>query len=789
MRKLLHVVTLLSLLTTSTVTAMADSRITAVLNPAWRFQVGDPQPEPIAVNYDASKWELVSLPHSQLLFQTDLTGYARQGRNVGWYRREFQVPPVWLGKRLFIEFQGAMQATTLWVNGSEIGSYAVSGYDSFHFDITPHTKGGRNVLAVKVDNRPSRELPPDGVQADFILFGGLCRDVFLHVTDTLHLTFAWEAREAGVRLTTPRISEKEAVLAAESTVRNDGAKPRKCSLITELREKGGTVLAAMLQEQEIPAGADFTFKQTSPPIARPHLWSPDDPYLYQVHTVLHESGSEIDHVQTAFGFRWVRFDKTNGFLLNGKHLKLVGANRHQTWPFIGNAVPNGLHRRDAEQLKAMGVNWVRLSHYPQDPDFLNALDELGLMAVAEPPTWMEAGGPVWMSNLEKSFRSMIRRDRNHPCIILWAPCINHQRADPALVRAAIEEDPTRDRGQDTVPLPMSFVRRDVPGGGALSIEHTGHKFPAARGARQMSYRVVENHKARVETNVNREYEQAQRHWEQLNAAYQKTDNAGLAVWCMYDYNTFHNTTEPGMVWHGVCDLFRIPKYSYYWHQSELTTTPMAYLVHIDDTHAAVFSNCERITLWQDEGSGYKKLTTRKPETSYPTEKGEVIQYALHHPPFLFSISPGTLALKAEGLVGSAVKATADWRKPGAPAALSLEADRPVITADGADLSRIIVTAVDTNNVPVDTGDLPVTFAAEGEGQLIGENPVNLRAGKMIILAQSGFIPGKIAIKASAPGLTPASVMVETKPVGPDIDMPKVLPSAHPAQNPIRGVAR
>ncbi len=256
---------------------------------------------------------------------------------------------------------------------------------------------------------------------------------------------------------------------------------------------------------------------------------------------------------------------------------------------------------------------------------------------------------------------------------------------------------------------------------------------------------------------------------------------------MYDYNTFHNTTEPGMVWHGVCDLFRIPKYSYYWHQSELTTAPVAYIVHIDNTHAAVFSNCERVTLWQDEGAGYRKLSTRKPEKSYTTPEGQVIPYALHHPPFLFDISPLATALKAEGLIGGAIKATAEWKRPGKAAALVLEADRPSITADGADLSRIIVTAVDTNNVPVDTCALPVTFTAEGEGQLIGENPTKLRAGKMIILAQSAFVPGKITIKAAAPGLSPASVTVETEPVGPDVDMPKNLPSSHPTQSRIGGV--
>jgi beta-galactosidase len=242
--------------------------------------------------------------------------------------------------------------------------------------------------------------------------------------------------------------------------------------------------------------------------------------------------------------------------------------------------------------------------------------------------------------------------------------------------------------------------------------------------------------------VNREYELAQHHWEQVNAAYLKPDNAGLAVWCMYDFNTLHFQYEPGIGWFGVADLFRIPKYSYYWYQSELTSKPMAYVMHIDATHAGIFSNCEQIRLWEDRGKGYQSSMTQKPDTSFISSTGKPINYALHHPPFTFTVSAGAKALKAEGLIGGKVQTVFEWKQPGIPTALKLEADRPTITADGSDLSRIIVSLVDTNGTVVE-GNLPVSFKLEGIGQLIGENPVRLRAGKMIILVQSGFIPGEL----------------------------------------------
>jgi beta-galactosidase len=787
----------LLLLTITSAQAALQSRVSLNLAPAWRFHLGQQVGQPWLTNYDDRSWDIISLPHSQELFSPGLSGFPERGRESGWYRRLIHVHPEWLARKVFLEFQGSMQTTEMWVNGRRVGEYAVSGFDSFHFDITPFLRAGDNLLAVKVDNQRSADIPPDGHTADYILFGGLYRDVMLHVTDTVHLTFPWEARQAGVRLTLPKVSEEAATIRAESTVRNESQRACHCSLITEVRDRDHHPVTTMLQEHDIAPGTAYTFLQESEPIPQPHLWSPDDPYLYQVRTIVREGDRELDRVETPFGFRWVSFDKEKGFFPNGKHLKLVGANRHQTWPFIGNAVPAGLQRRDAEQLKAMGVNWVRLSHYPQDPHFLDALDEFGIMALAEPPTWMDRGNEKWMVNLEASFRSMIRRDRNHPCIILWATCINHHPAEPALVRAAKEEDPTRERGQDTVPIPMAFTPLLIPGHGALVTEHTGHTFPAQRGARTMVFRPRNAGRGIVETNINREFEQARRHWRQLNAAYLQQDNAGLAVWCMYDYNTFHNMNEPGIVWHGVCDLFRIPKYSFFWHQSELTTAPMEYIVRVDATRAAVFSNCEQVRFWQgsevqspasetqNPGTGakisYSEVATQKPDSGFVGPDGSPISYALRHPPFTFTIPASATRLKAEGLIGGVVRATYEWKQFGEPVALTLEADRPTITADGADLSRIMVTAVDANGTPVDTCTAPVTFDISGLGQLIGENPVNLRAGKMIVLAQSGFIPDELTITATSPGLATATAKVTTEPVPPGVDMPKDLPAKQPTK--------
>jgi beta-galactosidase len=752
----------------ATLAPAAESRIRINTNPVWRFQLGEPRETPVQPGFDDKSWEIVSLPHTHQVFPADLSGFIEHGRQVGWYRRTLDVPATWSGKRVFLEFQGAMQTTKLWVNGSPAGEYSTGGYDSFHFDITDLLKPGSNQLAIRIDNTVNPAIPPDGQKTDFIQFGGLYRDVHVVVTDPLHISFPWEDKQAGIRLTLPGISETRATVLAETHVRNSSDNPQACTLTTEIHDREGDLVASMADTQTLPPGGAHLFRQTSKAIENPQLWSPDSPYLYQVHSIVQRDGHEVDRVTTRLGLRWVEWTKDRGFFLNGKHLKLVGANRHQTWPYIGNAVPDGLHRRDAEQLKEMGCNWVRCSHYPHDPDFLDDLDELGIMALEEGPTWMKTGGKPWMDNLVKSFRSMIRRDRNHPSIIIWNACVNHSGGNKMLIAAAKEEDPTRARGQDNVPCPMNFKHKVISGNGALCIEHTGHTFDTERGA------IGKPGKAAVtwvygQTTDHREYELTRRHWEHTDAAYKVAGNAGLAVWCMYDYNTFHNATA-GIARHGLLDLFRIPKHPWWWHQSELTAKPMAYLIRINDTEACVVSNCEEIRLSQHTGGSDMPSETRKPDSGF----------ALRHPPFHFKVSPAATALKAEGLIGGKVVTTQLWRKPGKPAKLLLQADRADITADGADISRIIVSALDRNGTEVPASTDEVTFAIEGAGQLIGENPVKLRAGKIIILAQSSFVPGKIRITASAKGLAPSNTEVTTHPVPARVDMPGNPPAKQPA---------
>lgn len=733
-------------------TAMGASRETLNINPVWRFKVGDPADAGKAV-YDDSSWELVSLPHTHRIIASTLMNFKEEGRIVGWYRRDIVISKKALKGKVFLVFQGAMESTKLWVNGKEVGEYAVSGYDSFHFDITQFLQQGKNKLAVRVDNTEQKTLPPDGSKRDFVLFGGLYRDVDLVFSGNQYVTFPWESAKAGIRLTLPKVSEQSAIVQVETSLRNDEGKEAACVVVTRILDRKGKAVASMSKAVTLPANGGTTIVEKSEVIKNPELWSPDNPYLYTVETTVRKGRESTDVVRTRLGIRWVEWDKEKGFFLNGKHLKLVGANRHQAWPFIGNALPNSLHRQDAQQMKDMGLNWVRLAHYPHDPDFLDYLDELGIMALAEGPTWMRIPNEKWVENLDKSFRSMIRRDRNHPSIIIWNACVNHQKKHPVLVKAATEEDPTRARGQDTVPCPMNFRHKRLSGNAALCIEHTGHTFNTFRGQGG---------------NLYREYEQAKRHWEHTDAAHKKEDNSGLAVWCLYDYNTPHYGSPFFAAPHGVFDLFHIPKLSYWWHLAELGAKPITYGFPIKPDRVCVFSNAEKVRLFESvDGEHFKDVAVLKPDEGYQ----------LKHPPFHSDVTKGTTAYKVEGLVGGKVVSTHTFYRQDEPQALEISVDSDAIVADGADITRVAVKLVDKNGTVIVNNNARVQFSIEGEGRLIGESPTLLRAGQYIILVQSTFAAGNIKVTATLPQMNeiaPASISLKTTAVKSDaIDMPKV----------------
>jgi len=398
----------------------AQPTIKQTINANWEFHKGDIPGFPIQ-QADTVRWEKISLPHSWNISDVidDEPGYYR---GPGWYKKSIYVPASWRGKSVFIYFEGANQVTDVYINGRIAGKH-IGGYTHFCFNIGKLLNYSdtltKNEITVKVDNSHNENIPP--LNADFTFFGGIYRDVYLVTANSIHLNMDSSAA-VPVKITTPKVSANDGDVSLTAAVTNGTAQQSMVKITSMIFTADGNKIKETTSKLRLPANSTQSLAQRLPGIQNPHLWSPDDPYLYHVVTrVYDKSGNLLDEATNPLGFRWFSFDAATGFYLNGKPIKLIGANRHQDYKGMANAVPDAIHERDMELLKNMGANFIRISHYPQDPAVLEACDRLGLLASMEIPVVNRiTQSEQFTQNCENMQREMIRQNFNHPAIIIWA---------------------------------------------------------------------------------------------------------------------------------------------------------------------------------------------------------------------------------------------------------------------------------------------------------------------------------------------------------------------------------
>jgi beta-galactosidase len=386
--------------------AFSQGRKTISLNDSWHF------------SRDKSSWEKVTLPHTwnALDVMDDEPGYYR---GTGWYKRRLPVDTAAKNKKVWISFNGANQETEVYINGKLAGSH-LGGYTRFIIPVSQFLNYKDDQIEVKVSNRFNEDIAP--LTADFTFFGGIYRNVNLLITAPVH--FAENDKGgSGVYITTPRVSAASASVQVKSIIENTSDAVQKVQLQTRLVNAEGETVASQMSNINIPAGLDKAVIQDFKSLKEPRLWSPANPYLYRVITKIIDlkTGIAIDGISNPLGFRWFRFDAGQGFFLNGMPLKLMGASRHQDYAGLGNATPDALQIRDIELLKRMGGNFLRVAHYPQDPQILEACDRLGILASVEIPivnTITESA--AFTANCKNMQSEMIRQNYNHPSIVIWA---------------------------------------------------------------------------------------------------------------------------------------------------------------------------------------------------------------------------------------------------------------------------------------------------------------------------------------------------------------------------------
>lgn len=739
------------------------SREVLKLNTDWFF-LADDQPEAKEVSFSNEALERVNLPHTNKILPHHYFN-EKDYQFVSWYRRPLYIDQAKQGKRLIVEFDGVMSGTEVYLNGERIGEHK-GGYTGFSFDLTDYIKlGQQNILAVRVDSTRRTDIPPEGNVVDYLLFGGIYREVRLVVVEQLSINWSYYQIQ--------QAQTAEGVILPQFELVNSYAETKEVRLEVSLLDQDHKQVGTSEQTLSLPPGSKTaTLEEIK--VKQPRLWDLVNPYLYTAIAKIYEQNSLLDQVETKIGIRSVEFKSDGKFYLNDHPLKLRGLNRHQMFPYLGNAMPARGQRKDAEILKyELGLNFVRSSHYPADPSFLDRCDEIGLLVFEEIPGWQHIGDQKWQDLAKLNLREMIIRDRNHCSIFLWGVRINESADDDQFYletnRIARQLDQSRPTGGVRVFRESKFLE-DVFTYNDFEYNLTGKvKLPNHRPYMITEY-MGHMYPTKSYDSIERLINHALKHAMIQDKQHGIPDMAGASGWCAFDYNTHREFGSGDRVcYHGVCDMFRLPKFAGYFYKSQQSPaiTPVVFIARqmvpsfFEDygDEIVVFSNCEEVALYVGE----QHLATVQPNyVDFPS---------LPHPPFLFKErqwrewNPKDItSMKAVGKIKGKKVVEHIIYPFGQPQRVELTADYQQLIADGSDCTRVVVELKDQNGQTLHLAHHPVSFELLGPARLIGENPFSLEAGRGAVFVQTGREHGRIVLKASVADLPTAEIRLESKPM-------------------------
>ena len=699
----------------------------------------------------ASAWERVDLPHTP--FRPDLDGREHWLGECE-YRRTLQASTTAArGSRYILNVGAAMHTTKVFVDDVECGRH-VGGYLPFEIDLTNALADGEtHTLVLALDNRDHPDVPPGKPYADldFCWYGGLYREVELRVCPPVHITDpvgAGEMAGGGVFVRTIEASSESAVVSVRTHVRNSGVTKQTALIGVELLFDGQRVAYATSAEVEF--GADQSaHTELTLTVPRPRLWSIDTPFMHEARiTVRSASGHVLDEQIERVGLRRIDFSRSGGFQLNGRRIRLRGTNRHQETPYVGYAVSRVAQFRDARRIKEAGFDYVRLSHYPQSPHFLDACDELGIVVMNAIPGWQFIGGETFQRACYQNARDVIRRDRNHPCVVLWELSLNETQM-PEEFMARLHAI-----GHEEMPGDQMFTcgwmdRYDVfihsrqhgeihrwqNGDKALVIAEYGDwEFYAANEGfdQKTGAGVHEAWSNARQFRASGERGLRQQAWNHQIALNDTLSSPAVldGQWCIFDYARGYHPVRAAC---GVMDVFRLPKFSYHFYRSQRdpsegganwTGGPVVFIAShwtaASDLRVLVYSNCDEVELRLDGRS----LNRKRPDAVWMSQH-------LPHPPFVFDLphfTPG--ALEAIGFIGNLPCCTHWVSTPETPAALELAIDGLGI-APGADETDVVIVHAfvrDRRGALCIEESGTVTFSVDGAASLAGPAQIRAEAG-------------------------------------------------------------
>ncbi len=664
-----------------------------------------------------------------------------------------------------------MTYSKFFINGKEAGEHK-GGFTPFSLEVTEHVKNNNeNVLVVKVDSKERPDIPPFGSVLDYLAYGGIYREVKIQITDKAYIK--------NVLITPQKVLSKTP--SVKYKVKVDSKYKNEKNAILQIKiQKGKKVIASKKHKVSLNANKNTEFEFTIKNVKNAKLWDIDNPNLYQFKVqLLNESSQKLDHFETRFGFRKAEFTP-KGFYLNGKRVEIRGLNRHQSYPYVGYAMPKRAQEKDAEILKnELHVNLVRTSHYLQSKHFLNKCDELGLLVFEEIPGWQHIGDKKWQEVSIKNVEEMISRDYNHPSIILWGVRINESLDNDEFYKKtndlAHKLDSTRQTGgvRSIFRIARSFLEdvftindfifegkrpilsdpksatgqsKDVP---YLISEYCGHLYPTKKY----------DHEGRLE-------EHANRHAKVLNSAALNKKISGAIGWCAFDYNT-HNYFGSGdrICYHGIMDMFRLPKFAAYVYKSQVNPKiePVLEPLTIWSTGERniwdygvvdlfVYTNCDEIRLFLDgkKVASFKGAKERFRGLKYPPV---IIENMQKH--WRENWGNG----KFEGYVNGKKVVEKKFVKDPIASKLEIIPDNKSINADGIDVTRIVVRIVDqVDNPLIHTSDC-IKLDIKGPGEIIGPRTLPLIGGSTAFWIKSKRKKGKISISVKSERLGERKVKI------------------------------
>ncbi|CAM3681662.1 glycoside hydrolase family 2 TIM barrel-domain containing protein [Cohnella lubricantis] len=795
---------------------MSDGRIVQNLNLDWHFKRGD-EPRAWYKGFDDADWRSVTLPHDWSVEEpfskehSSGTGYLPGG--TGWYRRWFELPHEWKGKRVSITFEGVYNNSQVWCNSYYLGKRPY-GYSTFTYDLTDFIsfEDGGNVISVKVDHK-------DIADSRWFTGSGIYRDVYLTVTDPIHIA------PYGVFVKTPEVTAERAAVAVDVRISNETNGDEEVRVQHTLRDQDGQLIGSALSFVTIQAGAEAKVEHAVE-VNRPNLWSPDSPYLYDLTTEVAKNGEVVDSLQTPVGIRWFTFDAEKGFFLNDVPMKIKGVCVHHDAGCLGAAVPEKVWVRRLAALKEMGCNAIRMSHNPPAPNLLDLCDRMGFLVMDEAFDEWEGVKNKWSTGHnvyppkhygyyedfpqwgETDIKEMVLRDRNHPSIILWSignevdypndpychPYFdtmtgNNDANKPAAERMYDPNKPNAERLAVIARRLVKYVKEcddTRPVTAALAFPELSNLTGYADALDVVGYNYKEHLYSEDLSRYPGRVIYGSENSSSLEAWLAVRDNPAISaqfIWTGIDYLGEARGWPVRAAQSGFLDLAGFKKTGYYYRQSLWSEEPMVFLAAAKasdpwiaerrrwagvDPHwnwaagekveVFCYTNCEEAELRLNGRSlGAKKL--KEDPRGYLSWE---VDY-----------EAGTLEVIARGADGTS--RICRLVTASEPAKLAMTADCAELRANGQDIAHVEIQVTDGSGRLAYLADHPITLSVTGPGTIIGMEsgdvqdlePYSSRIrkayrGKLLAYVRVGTEPGEIVVTAEAPGLGAARGAIAAK---------------------------